>query len=294
MKYALAIALSCLPPRRYAATPEENYLAARDAFIAKLNPPGDPVAPTDAAIKDDGARARRARQAHARPDRPAQRQGVLRRGAYSVGSLFKGDMEFGILDGLLFTRGKDVRLVVTTTGLAERWIRSPDGLAARKAHAPKDMRAALKLDDFYTRATIEMRAVGNMGELPVTKPPASISCSRCCRRDARTSSRCRAEEMLIGVIAPPRVYIVSAPIAKIKMMAPCEKLFKDADARADRMSRPTRSRRPRRKASATTPSHAREGRRGHAQVLCQRVKSDPAFARATKQAQDFVDALAAK
>ncbi len=61
---------------------------------------------------------------------PLNVKGFTGEGTYNVGSLFRGDMEFGILDGLSFTEAKDVRLVVTTTGLLDRWIKSPDGLAA--------------------------------------------------------------------------------------------------------------------------------------------------------------------
>jgi hypothetical protein len=128
MKHALAVALTLLlPVTAQAASPEEDYIAARDAFIAKFNPPGDPVAPSDAASKEE----EQARNELALRMRsvigPLKVKGFAGEGAYNVGSLFRGDMEFGILDGLTF-KDKDVRLVVTSTSLAERWVKSPDGL----------------------------------------------------------------------------------------------------------------------------------------------------------------------
>ena len=136
MKYALALALTLLAAAAQAATPEEDYIAARDAVIAKLNPPGDPVAPNDAASKEEErARTELGKQMRSLIG-PLNVKGFAGEGTYNVGSLFKGDMESGILDGMMFTRGKNVRLVVTTTGLAERWIKSPEGLAADEGDVP--------------------------------------------------------------------------------------------------------------------------------------------------------------
>src|SRR5687768_1017497 len=108
MKHALAVVLTLLTASAQAASPEEAYLAARDAAIAKLNPPGDPVALSDAAIKEE----ERARNDVGKLMRavigPLNVRGFSGEGAYNVGSLFNGDMETGTLDGLLFSRDKDV------------------------------------------------------------------------------------------------------------------------------------------------------------------------------------------
>jgi hypothetical protein len=295
MKYAFAIALALLGSAASAATPDETFVAERDAFIAKLNPPGDPVAPTDVASKDmERARTELAKRLRALIG-PLNVKGFSGEGDYSVGSLFRGDMEFGVLDGLVFTKGKDTRLVVTTVGVAMPWIKSPDGFVDNN-EAPKDLPSALKLDDFYTRATTNDAAASNMGELPVTKPAgvefvhAMLSIRR---QDIGAGP---AEEMLIGAIVSPRVYILSAPIAKIKMMPACEKLFKDADAKADKMVADNEKSKARSdEAIGEESERVREqGDQAMRQCFAERVKSDSAFARLTRQAQDFVDALAAK
>jgi hypothetical protein len=296
MKYALAIALTLLSAAAQAATPEETYIAARDAFIAKLNPPGDPVAPSDAASKEEErARTELAKQVRSLIG-ALNVKGFAGEGTYNVGSLFKGDMESGILDGLLFTRGKDVRLVVTTTGLADRWIKSPEGLAADDGAVPPDLQTALTRDLFYTRATSADSAAGNYGELPVTKPAgvdfvfAMLSARR---QDYFPSA---PDEILIGAIVPPRVYVVSMPAgAKIKMMAPCEKLFKDAEAKATRMLEQKQRSEDKDEKQVDEFDQAR-GQADEAMRKCfaTRAKSDPAFARFTRQAQEIVDGLAGK
>jgi hypothetical protein len=286
MKYALAIAITLATSVSVqAASPEETYLAARDAAIAKLNPPGGQPTLTDATIKQE----ERAREALGRQMRavigPLNVKGYTGEGTYNVGSLFNGDMETGTLDGLLFTRNKDIRLVVTTVSLAERWIKSPDGLAASKGEMPKDLKSALTLDLFYTRSSSFDAAVDNMGELPVTTPAGATFAYAMLSTRRQDIGVTPAKEMLVGVIAPPRVYVVSTPIAPIKMMPACEKLSRDADKKADRMQRGT---------SDDAEAVRQKGDADMLKCFAERIKTTLAFALLIKQAQTIVDGLVAK
>jgi hypothetical protein len=293
--HALAVALTLLGSAAFAATPEETYVVARDAFIAKFNPPGDPVAPSEATSKEEErARAELLKQMRSLIG-PLNVRGFSSESAYNVGTLFKGDLETGILDGLVFIKDKDVRLVVTTTGLTDRWIKSPDGLAADEGTVPKDVRAALAQDAFYTRATSADAAVGNFGELPVTKPAGVDFVFAMLAARRQDFFPAPASEMLIGAIVPPRVYILSAPITNIKMMPPCEKLFKDAAIKAEKMYEAIEKSPNQQGTIVDDVDRLRErGDQAMRKCFAQRVKSDPAFAKLTKQAQDYVDALAGK
>lgn len=294
MKYALAITLTLLSTAACAATPEESYLAARDAFIAKFNPPGDPVAPTDAQSKEEEqARAELGKRMRGLIG-PLNVKGFTGEGVYNVGSLLKGDLESGILDGLEFRKDK-ARLVVTTTGLADRWVKSPDGLAAEDNAVPKDLQTALTQDDFYTRASSADAAVGSMGELPVTKPAGTDFVFAMLTGRRQDLVPVPATEILIGAIVPPRVYIVSTAIAPIKMMASCEKVFNDATARADKMVEDNEKSADKNDSVGDDAERVRE--QGDAEMrkcFGQRIRSEPSFARLTKQAQDLVDVLVAK
>jgi hypothetical protein len=296
MKYALAIALTLLSAVAQAATPEENYIAARDAFIAKFNPPGDLVAPSDAASKEEeGARAELGKQLRGVIG-PLNVKGFTSEGVYNVGSLFRGDMEFGVLDGLSFTRPKDTRLVVTTTGLLDRWVKSSDGLAPENGGTPPDARAALKLDLFYTRAIPTDAAVGNFGELPVAKPAGADFVFAMLSARRQDIGAAAPDEVLIGAIAPPRVYLVSMPmVPKVKLMATCEKLLKDAEAKANRMFEANEKAANKSETVTDEMERVREaGDEAMRKCFATRVKSDPAFVRLTKQAQEMVEALAGK
>ena len=295
MRNVLAVALCLFAATAQATSPEASYIAARDALVAKFNPPGDQGSPSEAATKaEELAREELARQLRTLIG-PLNVKGFSGEGAYNVGSLFQGFLETGILDGLLFTGDKDVRLVVSTPGLTERWIKSPNGLAAAEGAAPKDVPSALKRDDFYTRATSADAAVGSMGELPVRKTAGVDFVHAMLAARRQDFFPVPATELLIGVIAGSRVYIVSVPIDEIKMMAPCEKLFKDAAARAERLYETNdKSKTPKENVSDVADGMREKGDEAMRKCFAQRVKTDPAFVRATRQAQDIVDALAAK
>jgi hypothetical protein len=297
MKYTVAIALTWLSSAAFAATPEENYLAARDALIAKLNPSAELKAPTDAESKEE-EQARAEMLKHMRVViGPLNVKGFSGEPTYNVGSLFKGDLETGILDGLAFTGSKNMRLVVTTKGLAERWIKSPDGLAAKEGEVPSDLPTALKQDDFYTRASSADAAVGNMGELPVTKPAGTEFAFAMLTGRRQDLVPVPATEILIGAIVPPRVYVVSMPIAKINVTAPCVKLFKDAEKKADKIVNANEKAANKRDDEVVSDEAERVREQGDdamRKCFAQNLRSSPTFAKLTKQAQDIVDTLVAK
>jgi hypothetical protein len=295
MKYAFAVALVLLGSAASAATPDEAFLAERDAFIAKFNPPGDPVAPTDAASKEmERARTELAKRLRSLIG-PLNVNGFSGEGEYSVGSLFKGDVEFGMLDGLVFKRGKETQLVVTTTTVAQSWIKSTDGLLEEGQAAPKDLASALVLDDFYTRATSSDAAASNMGELPVTKPAGADFAYAMLAIRRQDTGAGPAEQMLIGAIVPPRLYVLSTPIAKIAMMPPCARLLMDTEAKADKMVADNeKSKTPSETIGDEAEKLRDQGDEAMRKCFAERVKSNPEFARLTKQAQDLIDALAAK
>lgn len=296
MRYALAIALTLLSATAQAATPEETYIAARDAVIARLNPWGDPIAPGGAVSKEEErARADLGRQLRGLIG-PLNVKGFADEGTYNVGSLFRGDIEFGTLDGLSFAKPKGTQLVVTTTGLADRWIKSPEGLAADEGSVPPDLRTALTRDLFYTRATSADAAAGNYGELPVTKRAGVEFVFAMLAARRQDFGAVAPSEIVLGVIAPPRVYVVSAPLAaKIKLMAPCEKILKDAEAKASKMFEVNEKSEARNEKVGDEMERVREqGDEAMRKCFATRVKSDPAFARIARQAQEIVDGLAGK
>lgn len=296
MKHFLVAAFTLMSAAAALATAgEDNYIVARDDFIARFNPPGDPVAPTDAASKaEEGARADLRKQLQALIG-PLNVREFSGEGAYNVGSLFRGDIEFGTLDGLTF-EAKDAQLIVTTDGLLERWIKSRDGLGVEEgAQPPADAQAALRLDTFYTRAMSTDAAVSNYGNLPVTIPANAGFVHAMLAARRQDFAPVAPDEIVIGIIAAPRAYVLSLPLdAKLAMIPACEALWSEANAKADKMFEQSTTPEDREKIADEVDRIREQGDVAMRECFGERIKADPAFARLTRQAQDWADRLAAK
>lgn len=294
MKQIFAVLLTMLSVTAHAASPEETYLAARDAFIAKFNPAKEPSPISDAMAKEEEqARADLTRQLRSIIG-PLNVKGYAGDGEYAIDSLFKGDIGFGTLDGLSFSAPKDVNLVVTTRGLFERWVRDhKDWWGTSVDNIPPDPIAALKTEAFYTQAISADAAVVRFAELPVSKPAgadAAYAMLVMRRQDIGPGS---PDEILVGVLSGTRLFVVSMPSsAETKLMPACEKIWDEALAKSNKLLESSAS--SGNKDEKLFDEQNRMQDQGDAamrQCFAERVTGDPAFARLTRQAQDTVDQL---
>jgi hypothetical protein len=295
MKLILAALFTTLSLAAHAASPEETYLAARDAYIAKFNPSKDPSSVSDALAKEEeGARADLTRQLRAIVG-PLNVSGYAGDGEFAIATLFRGDIGFGTLDGLTFSAPKDANLVVTTRGLLERWVRDhKDWWNASVANVPQDPIAALQTEAFYTQAISADAAVARFAEFPISKPAnADVAYAMLVmrRQDIGPGS---PDEVLVGVLSGARLYIVSVPAsAEIKLMPACEKLWDDALAKSNKLleSNATSGNKDEKLFDEQNRMQD-QGDAAMRQCFAERVTSDAAFAKLTKQAQEVVDQLA--
>ena len=170
-------------------SPEDKYLATRDAAIKKLSPLYDAGALDDAATKAEAA---------AFTDLLAQMTAILKEPArkgfgsakLNIETFYKGDEGFGSLDGLRFDAelgksgekaggngadGKYVEpkahIIVTTQNLFERWLLAhKDWWDKGASNVPQRIGSALKDESFYTQAISSGAAVINFNLLPMVKP----------------------------------------------------------------------------------------------------------------------------
>jgi hypothetical protein len=294
MKLLLATLLAMLSLAAHAASPEENYLAARDAYIAKFNPSKDPAPVSDATAKEEErARADLTKQLRSIVG-PLNVKGYAGDGEFAIASLFKGDIGFGTLDGLSFSAPKDANLVVTTRGLFARWVRDhKDWWSPSVANVPSEPLAALKTEAFYTQAISADAAVARFAELPVGKPAnaeAAYAMLVMRRQDIGPGS---PDEILVGVLSGARLYIVSAPAsAEIKLMPACETIWDEALAKSNKLLESSSSSGTKDEKLFDEQNRMQDqGDAAMRQCFAERVTSDAAFARLTKQAQDIVDQL---
>lgn len=165
---ALALAvLLLLPPIGAAAVlPEDAYLAARDRDIASFK--------TTASAEDEKAvlarhdKAVRDLEGQLKPlVGPFSAPGFPAEGKLNLDTLFPDDEGFGMLDGIVYGEVEsDKTVVVTTDSLLDKWLLGHPDLPASAA-------AAVKTEDFYTRAVNTDSAAANYGEIPVAAPPGA-------------------------------------------------------------------------------------------------------------------------
>jgi hypothetical protein len=189
MKALLVLIALVLPALGHAASPEENYVAARNAHIKALAAAGQRGAPD---------KEREAQQNRALADLEKQIRRLVGRtglkdikgdGRINLEGLIEGDMEFGMLDGLVY-EAKDgkTRIVVTTQNLLKNWLAEHRAMRDRDVPIPQGMAPALR----WRRSTpARWAAARRSAALPKSRSAASTAASRprCWWRARRTSGR---------------------------------------------------------------------------------------------------------
>jgi hypothetical protein len=292
MKHALIalVALIALPAR--AASPEEDYLAARDAYIKQFAHSAQDDATLKAyerALADLQARLRRIIG-------PVRINGFPGDGKINLDALDQDDEGFGLLDGLAYAGADEkARVLVTTASLFDKWL-------AAHAHfwpespLPQDMGAALKRDDFYTQAINNDAAVVTYAEVPVARPAWATFAFAVL--DARTQDAAPPVpfEMIITVRRAERVFIVTAKTAVAAgPIAACEELHArlaaeaqaatDADQAADAKDAALHEK---------AEQLARKADRAYPDCFATQARGAEFFPALVKQAQGLIDALPAK
>ncbi|MGY4420698.1 hypothetical protein ACVWY2_003147 [Bradyrhizobium sp. JR6.1] len=186
--FRLALILSpilVLSPAR-ATSPEDRYIAARDAAIAKFAKQ-EKDGKIDEAVDKAEAAARDELKGQlvailSQPARPGFAPAQL-----NLDTLYRGDMGFGMLDGLRFDAdtGRNgakigekhadgsfvepkAHIIVTSEALFTRWLHEHKAWWDKGSkNVPQQIEPALKFEGLYTQAISTDAAVINFNELPV-------------------------------------------------------------------------------------------------------------------------------
>jgi hypothetical protein len=253
----------------HAAPPaaEDRYIAARDAAIAKISKLYDD------STGDEAAKAEEA----ATPDLLAQMQAILtergRQGfgpaKINIGSFYKGDEDFGTLDGVRFesllgengqkagSTGKDEKyiepksqIVVTTETMFERWLRAHKDF-------PQQTTKALGDGSVYTRAISNGSAVVKFALLPIARPTGATFALAMLAGRTQSEIPDASAEVIVAAIANGKVYVAEGSITPKVRVAACV---------AQKKAKP-------------------EDDEAYARCFRQRAPKEPSFAQATRQAQ---------
>ena len=279
MMKTLAALLCLVPLAAFAASPEEDYIAARDTYIAQFKlKEGEQV--TDAIAKAEVA---------ARADLEKKMQaligasgikGVPEPGKLNLESLILGDMGFGMLEGLKYDMKGGTELLVTTRSLVERWLKAEQEIwKDRPGYAfGTEIGPALRTANFYTQAMANGAAVVRYADVPA--PDGAVAMLIAHQQD---TGPVVPKELIVAVQRGERLFIWNAPVtAKTTMIAPCKAIW-DAAMRKKKEAYGKNA------AGADTPAKI-EDAGDEAMRACynERAKAQPFFPALVKQAQELV------
>jgi hypothetical protein len=242
---AVAIAAAWISPLAIAATPEQAYIAARDAAIAKIK--AMDAANTEAAKKnpstsDDSAVIDFDKKASAALERqmrtivgPVAIKGMDGDGALNLDTLLEGDEDFGLLDGMVYGRlDAKTRVIVTTDSLLARWLHQHKVWWGKDSTGiPMNPGAAVKVDAFYTQAVLTDAAIMRFAELPLRKPAGAAFAFAMLAARSQSDVPAKADEIFIATAQGGRVFIANTKeFDAVGPIASCDKVRSDLVAKS--------------------------------------------------------------
>ena len=254
---------------------EDRYIATRDAAIATISKlyddsKGDEAAKAEETVTTDLLGQIKAILAE--PDRQGFGSAKL-----NIGSFYKGDEDFGTLDGLRFdsllgengqkagSTGKDEKyveprahIIVTTQTLFERWLRAhKEWWGDKTRNVPQQIAKALSDESFYTQAISNGSAVVKFSPLQIAKPAGATFAYAMLAGRTQSELPDSADEVIVAAIANGKVYVAEGSIQPKVRIAACFSGKKGEPKNED----------------------------AYARCFAQRAPREASFAQATKQAQ---------
>jgi hypothetical protein len=287
-----------------APSPEDRYVATRDAAIAKFSPIYDAGKSDDATTKAEDAIF---------ADLKAQIAAILgepgRKGfgppRLNIETFYKGDEGFGTLDGLKFdselgengekagSNGADgkyveprAHIIVTTQTLFGRWLHAhKDWWGKGIKNVPQRIASALRDESFYTQAISTDAAVINFNSLPIAKPASASFAYGFLAGRTQSDIPNAADEVFVSALGNGKVYIAYGSIKPKVEIASCLAIRADYNKKAEDADNKFRSNEIDRKAYDKLGDFRQQGEDAYKRCFVQRAPQQPSFAEATRQAQ---------
>lgn len=278
-----------------AGTPEEDYIVARDAAIAKIkkieakNPDADTSKITKKALADLDSRLQAIIG-------PVTIKPYPEKGRMEYDSLSEGELGSGGLDGLRFAKdGDGPQLVVTTDGLLERWLKRPQDWWTKKGKTPPTTDAALVNDEFYTFAVGQDAALTKTADLPIAKPEGATLAVALLGGWAQDDGPNPQQQIVLAVRREGKVYIASERAKAYKLIPACDAIWKAAEEKANAIFKKYQASGAR--DEKIYASYADTQSKGNADYLAcyrQRASKEAFFPALVKEAQEIADRFGGK
>ncbi len=294
-------------------SPEDKYIATRDAAIKKLSPLYDAGALDDAATKAEAA---------AFADLLVQMSAILKEPArkgfgpakLNIETFYKGDEGFGMLDGLRFDAdlgktgekaggdgadGKYVEpkahIIVTTQNLFERWLLAhKDWWDKGAKNVPQRIGSALKDESFYTQAISSGSAVINFNLLPMVKPANATFVYGILAGRTQSEVPDAADEVFVSALADGKVYVAYGSIDPEVKIPECIAIRTGYNKRAETAEDDLRFHKIDQKAYDKLGNFRQQGEDAFRRCFTQHAPQQPSFAAATRQGEALLAAAMAK
>jgi hypothetical protein len=200
-----------------AATPEDAYIAARDAAISRIKAAEDAEqrGPMDS-IGDKILSA----EAQARAELEKQMRAIIGpviikdmtgEAKLNLDTLSEGDEGFGILDGMV-NGGLDAktRVIVTTESLFRRWLKQHKEWWDKDSNdIPQEPNAAVKANNFYTQAVLTDSAILRFADLPIRKPAGAAFAYAMLAARTQDDVPHKADEIFLAVAQGGKVFVAN-------------------------------------------------------------------------------------
>ncbi|MGJ0506952.1 MAG: hypothetical protein ACR652_07380 [Methylocystis sp.] len=229
---ALLLALTGLPVAA-AATPEADYIAARDAAIAKLarieakNPGADTSKLDQQALK--GLEGRLASIIGGLSITPYPATGKI-----AFDTLSKNEVGSGGLDALRFsTADGSQQVTVTTDGLLARWLSKPEDWWRKTSKTPPPIEAALANPEFYTYAVGVDAALTKTVDLTVATPAGAADAHALLGGWAQDVGPNPEQEIVVALRKGGKLFIAQEKARSYRPIPACEAIWTEAQRKAD-------------------------------------------------------------
>ncbi|WP_424363238.1 hypothetical protein [Methylocystis parvus] len=286
---ALLLGLSAV-----AGTPEEDYVAARDAAIAKIKKIEEKKPDADVSKIDQKALA----------DLEKRLQAIIgdlsvkpypAKGKIGFESLSDNEVGSGGLDGLRFMNGDEgPQVYVTTDGLTTKWLAREDWWK-EKRKAPPTIDEALADDDFITAAVGEDAAFSKTAALPITKPEGATFAAALVGGWAQDIGPNPNQEIIVAIRKDGKIYIAEEQAKKFKPVAACDAVWKESEKKADALFKKYQASGAKDENVFNSYTAEQEkGDRDYRACIGERAPKEAFFPELVKEAQEIADRFAGK
>lgn len=280
-----------------AASPEDDYIAARDKAIAASAAQES----ANTAIETIDAQNEKAladlQQRLSGMIGPLTVKDFPSNGTINLESLNASDIGFGMLDGLRYANNDNgPSLVATTRGLAERWLKSKANEEDESLRLPAGIDAALKLDAFYTQAIGSDAAFSGTLDFALKKPDGADMAFARLGGWTQDVGPIYEQEVIVTLVKGDRVMIAeAAAVPPVPKITACDAVWAAADAAAQKFQETYQASDPKDEKAFDAANAAWEkGDGDYRACMAQHLPDDAAFPALLAQAQALADNMAGK